>query len=48
MATNIGLDALVGTIPILGDVFDIAWKANRKNMALVHAYLASQHRASYT
>ena len=48
MATNIGLDALIGAIPILGDVFDLAWKANRKNMALVHAYLASQHRASYT
>ena len=48
MATNIGIDALVGTIPLLGDIFDMAWKANRKNMSLLHAYLASQRRASYT
>jgi hypothetical protein len=44
MATNIGLDALVGTIPLLGDLFDLAWKANRKNMTLLHAYLASQRK----
>jgi hypothetical protein len=46
MATNIGIDALVGTIPLLGDIFDLAWKANRKNMHLLQTHLASQHRTS--
>lgn len=42
MAANIGLDSVVGAIPIVGDIFDMAWKANKKNVALLHAYLASQ------
>jgi hypothetical protein len=42
MIANIGIDTVGGAIPIVGDVFDMAWKANRKNAALLHAYLASQ------
>ncbi len=35
MAFNIGLDYVVGTIPFLGDAFDIFWKANKQNMDLI-------------
>jgi hypothetical protein len=42
MIANIGIDTLGGTIPVVGDIFDMAWKANKKNTALLHAYLASQ------
>jgi len=42
MAANIALDTLVGAIPLLGDVFDVAWKANKKNVALLNAYLAAR------
>lgn len=42
MAANIGIDSVIGAIPIVGDIFDMAWKANKKNVALLHAYLASQ------
>jgi hypothetical protein len=45
MAANIALDTLVGAIPLLGDVFDVAWKANKKNVALLNAYLVSQRHA---
>lgn len=40
MASNIAIDALVGAVPVLGDVFDIVWKANLKNVALLerHAF----------
>jgi Domain of unknown function (DUF4112) len=38
MVWNILLDSLVGTIPLLGDFFDVAWKANSKNMALLEAH----------
>ena len=37
MLVNLALDALVGAIPIAGDVFDFAWKANRRNVALLRA-----------
>jgi hypothetical protein len=42
MIANIGIDTVGGAIPIVGDIFDMAWKANRKNAVLLHTYLASQ------
>ncbi|WP_404785143.1 DUF4112 domain-containing protein [Altericista sp. CCNU0014] len=39
MVFNIGIDALVGAVPILGDLFDITWKANTKNVNLLESYL---------
>jgi uncharacterized protein DUF4112 len=42
MIANIGIDTVGGAIPVVGDIFDVAWKANKKNAALLHAYLASQ------
>ena len=38
MLGNILLDALVGSIPVLGDLFDIFYKANRRNFELLRAY----------
>ncbi len=38
MAANIALDALVGAVPLLGDVFDVVWKANLKNVALLERH----------
>lgn len=38
MAGNIALDAVVGAIPVAGDVFDFGFKANRRNLALLERY----------
>ncbi len=38
MCGNIAADAIVGTIPLLGDLFDFGWKANRRNLALLERY----------
>ncbi|MDB4986978.1 MAG: hypothetical protein JWN04_2156 [Myxococcaceae bacterium] len=35
MAFNVAVDALVGSIPVVGDLFDFVWKANRKNLRLI-------------
>lgn len=35
MLANIAIETIVGAVPVLGDAFDIAWKANRKNFALM-------------
>src|SRR5262245_30367321 len=32
MALNIGFDAVIGSVPVFGDVFDFFWKSNRKNL----------------
>ncbi|MGK2925679.1 MAG: DUF4112 domain-containing protein [Lysobacterales bacterium] len=39
MVLNVALDAVVGAIPVLGDVFDVAFKANLRNASLMDAYL---------
>jgi hypothetical protein len=38
MAFNVALDALIGSVPLLGDAFDVVWKANRQNLRLVERY----------
>jgi nitrate reductase NapE component len=41
MVGNYLLDAAVGAIPVLGDVFDIAFQANSRNVALLIQYYES-------
>lgn len=41
MTMNILIDVLLGCVPLLGDLFDVAWKANLKNVALLERHLAS-------
>jgi hypothetical protein len=38
MVFNVVLDAAVGALPLVGDAFDLLWKANRKNLRLVQRY----------
>lgn len=35
IALNITIDAVIGAVPLLGDVFDVIWKANLRNVALL-------------
>jgi len=39
MGWNVAVDTLVGEIPILGDMFDIGFKANLRNLALLDGYV---------
>ena len=42
MAVNAGLDFAVGTVPLLGDVFDVAFKANRRNIEILKRHLGER------
>lgn len=44
MAANIGLDWVVGSVPVAGDLFDFAFKANRRNVDLLIRHLESRRR----
>jgi len=48
MVGNIVFDSLVGIVPVLGDLFDVGWKANVKNIALLekHLHLTQHNRKS--
>src|SRR5215204_5320721 len=47
MLGNVLLDAVVGAVPVAGDLFDFAWKANEKNLALLELH-ATEERAPST
>ena len=40
MLANWGIEVVLGMVPILGNLFDIGWKANRRNYALLTGSLA--------
>lgn len=42
MMLNLGIDALVGIVPILGDLFDFVFRAHSRNLALLEARLPTR------
>lgn len=40
---NIVADLAIGSIPVVGDVFDVFWKANRRNVDLFERALDADH-----
>ncbi|HKC47226.1 MAG TPA: DUF4112 domain-containing protein, partial [Gemmatimonadales bacterium] len=45
MLANVAIDALLGSVPVIGDIFDVGWQANIKNVALIERHLADPHGA---
>lgn len=41
MIKNVLLEAIVGTIPIMGDIFDMAFKANMRNYKLLESHMTT-------
>ena len=44
MVGNVALEALLGSVPFLGDLFDAAFKANVRNVRLLEQHLAAPGR----
>jgi hypothetical protein len=45
MIWNIFIDWLIGIIPFAGDIFDVGWKANSKNVTIIAEYHKKQKDA---
>lgn len=43
MLTNVLLDTIIGSVPLVGDFADVAFKANRKNLQLIRNDVARRH-----
>ncbi len=41
MLGNVALDGIIGAVPLAGDLFDVMWRANRRNMRLLQDWLTS-------
>ena len=46
MLSNIAIDALVGTVPVIGDLFDFFYKAQTRNLALLETWIQSPDHAA--
>jgi hypothetical protein len=42
MIGNVALEFVIGTIPVLGDLFDFVFKSNLRNLALIEQYLVNE------
>jgi hypothetical protein len=47
MLANVSIGLLVGTIPVFGDIFDVLWKANHRNFALLRHAVESPTRHTW-
>lgn len=45
MAGNVAVDTIGGAIPLVGDLFDVAFRANLKNVRLLRSHLERRGRA---
>jgi len=48
MVFNLAMEMVIGTIPLIGDLFDMTWKANLRNMRLVESYAARPQKSVTT
>lgn len=47
MAGNIFLDFIIGSIPVIGDLFDFSFKPNQRNLKLLREHLEEgRHQGS--
>lgn len=44
MATHIAIDGVLGAIPLAGDVFDMVYRSNTRNLNIILRHLERQHR----
>ena len=42
MAANVAIEGVVGAVPLLGDLFDVGFRANRRNVKILQDYFARQ------
>ena len=40
MLLNVGVEAALGAAPLLGDLLDVIWKANLRNVAIIDEHFA--------
>jgi len=44
MTLNIAIEFALGVVPVLGDVLDVIWKANLRNVELLEQHFAPERR----
>ena len=47
MTFNVGVEVIVGSVPLFGDMFDVAWKANRRNYKLLTRHVEEPRKHTW-
>ena len=45
---RVGLDALLGLVPVAGDLFDFLYRSNTRNLKIIKQHLDKHHPGSRT
>ena len=48
MAGNVGIDSLIGAVPLAGDLFDLLYRSNTKNLKIIRKHMDKHHPATRT
>jgi hypothetical protein len=46
MAGNVGIDTLLGAVPVAGDLFDFLYRSNTRNIKIIKRHLDKHHPSS--
>ena len=46
MGLNVGIDFLIGVVTVIGDLFDVGFRANQRNVALLRAHFDQEPKTS--
>ena len=44
MLGNVAIDGMIGAVPVAGDVFDVLWRANRRNVRILREHFERDGR----
>jgi hypothetical protein len=44
MLGNVAIDGMIGAVPVAGDVFDVLWRANRRNVRILREHFEREER----
>lgn len=48
MIANTAIDTALGAVPVVGDLFDVAYRSNSRNVALLRRHLEKTHAVTYS
>jgi hypothetical protein len=44
MLGNVAIDGMIGAVPVAGDVFDVLWRGNKRNVRILREHFEREER----
>jgi hypothetical protein len=46
MLGNVAIDGMIGAVPVAGDVFDVLWRGNKRNVRILREHFEREERGA--